>query len=178
MYKGQVAGVPNADGSAATTDVRQANRCVAWLGDNQPGINEPLDLPPYDPSVCPDGSTDTSLCDPGRDADRRRPRRAAPGPAAATGRRRPGAVPGTESGGDSGTSPDAPDAPGTPDVPVPTVPTVPTQPGGGPAAPEGGNGPLLRDLGNILGRSNSSGGAATAPRPPATVTSSATCSGT
>ena len=63
MYHGQV-GVPNADGSAATTDVRQANRCVAWLGDSQPDINEPLNLPPYDPSVCPDGSTDTSLCDP------------------------------------------------------------------------------------------------------------------
>ena len=27
----------------------------AWLGPNQPGINEDLGLPPYDPSVCPDG---------------------------------------------------------------------------------------------------------------------------
>jgi hypothetical protein len=38
------------------------------------------------------------------------------------------------------------------------VPTVPTPPGGAPAAPGGGNGPLLPDLGNILGRSNNSGG--------------------
>ncbi len=63
MYKGQV-GVPNADGSAATTSIEDANRCVAWLGRNQPDINEPLNLPPYDSAVCPDGSTDTSLCDP------------------------------------------------------------------------------------------------------------------
>jgi hypothetical protein len=38
------------------------------------------------------------------------------------------------------------------------VPTVPTPPGGAPAAPGGSNGPLLPDLGNILGRSNNSGG--------------------
>ena len=155
MYHGQV-GVPNADGSAATTDVRQANRCVAWLGDNQPDINEPLNLPPYDPSVCPDGSTDTSLCDPaGTLTGGARVRSSGTG--GGDGTAPAGGAPGSESG-DSGTSPDAPDAPGTPDVPVPTVPTVPTPPGGGPAAPEGGNGPLLPDLGNILGRSNSSGG--------------------
>ena len=155
MYKGQV-GVPNADGSAATTDVRQANRCVAWLGDSQPDINEPLNLPPYDPSVCPDGSTDTSLCDPaGTLTGGARVRSSGTG--GGDGTAPAGGAPGSESG-DSGTSPDAPDAPGTPDVPVPTVPTVPTPPGGGPAAPEGGNGPLLPDLGNILGRSNSSGG--------------------
>jgi len=155
MYKDQV-GVPNADGSAATTDVRQANRCVAWLGDSQPDINEPLNLPPYDPSVCPDGSTDTSLCDPaGTLTGGARVRSSGTG--GGEGTAPAGGAPGSESG-DSGTSPDAPDAPGTPDVPVPTVPTVPTPPGGGPAAPEGGNGPLLPDLGNILGRSNSSGG--------------------
>jgi ABC-type transporter Mla subunit MlaD len=57
-------GVPNLDGSAATTDVTQANRCVAWLGDNQPGLNTGPNLPPYDGSVCPAGSTDTSICDP------------------------------------------------------------------------------------------------------------------
>jgi len=155
MYHGQV-GVPNADGSAATTDVRQANRCVAWLGDSQPDINEPLNLPPYDPSVCPDGSTDTSLCDPaGTLTGGARVRSSGTG--GGDGTAPAGGAPGSESG-DSGASPDAPDAPGTPDVPVPTVPTVPTPPGGGPAAPEGGNGPLLPDLGNILGRSNSSGG--------------------
>ncbi len=43
-----------------------ARRTAASPGSatSQPDINEPLNLPPYDPSVCPDGSTDTSLCDP------------------------------------------------------------------------------------------------------------------
>ena len=123
MYHGQV-GVPNADGSAATTDVRQANRCVAWLGDSQPDINEPLNLPPYDPSVCPDGSTDTSLCDPaGTLTGGARVRSSGSG--GGDGTAPAGGAPGSESGGDSGTVPDAPDAPGTPDVPVPTVPTPP-----------------------------------------------------
>ncbi len=57
-------GVPNLDGSAATTDVTQANRCVAWLGDNQPGLTGGS-LPPYSSKVCPGGSDDTSICDPG-----------------------------------------------------------------------------------------------------------------
>ena len=57
-------GVPNTDGSAATTNIRDAHRCVAWLGRNQPGINQDLGIPPYDSSVCPQGSTDTSICDP------------------------------------------------------------------------------------------------------------------
>ena len=55
-------GVPNLDGSAATTDVTQANRCVAWLGDNQPGLNSGPSLPPYDPSVCPGGSSSPEIC--------------------------------------------------------------------------------------------------------------------
>ncbi len=59
-----VPGVPNLDGSAATTDVTQANRCVAWLGDQQPGLSEDVPLPPYDPSVCPEGSANLELCDP------------------------------------------------------------------------------------------------------------------
>ena len=31
---------------------------------NQPGINQNLGSPPYDPSVCPGGSTDLQLCNP------------------------------------------------------------------------------------------------------------------
>lgn len=57
-------GVPNRDASGSTTDVLQANRCVAWLGKNQPGISQAVDVPPYDPSVCPEGSTDPALCNP------------------------------------------------------------------------------------------------------------------
>ncbi len=55
--------VPSKSGGE-TTDPTQIDRCVSWLGPNQPGINSGPDLPPYDPSVCPDGSTDTSICDP------------------------------------------------------------------------------------------------------------------
>jgi len=51
-------------GAGRTTDVRQALHCVAALGDKQPDINFPLNLPRYDDSVCPDGSTRLALCDP------------------------------------------------------------------------------------------------------------------
>lgn len=58
-------GVPNAAGDGATTKILQANRCVAWLGRNQPGLNQAVAVPPYSPKVCPSGSTDTAICDPG-----------------------------------------------------------------------------------------------------------------
>jgi ABC-type transporter Mla subunit MlaD len=61
---GSAPGVPNADNSGSTTDISQANRCVAWLGDSQPGINTGPDLPPYSSKVCPGGSDDTAICDP------------------------------------------------------------------------------------------------------------------
>ena len=42
--------------------------CATWLGPNQPGINEDLGLPQYDPSVCPGGTfpehAREDLCDP------------------------------------------------------------------------------------------------------------------
>jgi phospholipid/cholesterol/gamma-HCH transport system substrate-binding protein len=58
-------GVPNKAGTGTTTSLSQANQCVSWLGPNQPGINQNIGSPPYDPSVCPGGSTDLSLCNPG-----------------------------------------------------------------------------------------------------------------
>jgi len=57
-------GVPNKDGTGTTKSFDQANQCVSWLGPNQPGINQDIGSPPYDPSVCPNGSTDPSLCNP------------------------------------------------------------------------------------------------------------------
>jgi virulence factor Mce-like protein len=57
-------GVPDASGEGTTTKLADANACVAWLGDTQPGINQDIGSPPYDPSVCPEGSTDLSLCNP------------------------------------------------------------------------------------------------------------------
>jgi ABC-type transporter Mla subunit MlaD len=57
-------GVPNKDGTGTTTNIMDANACVSWLGANQPGINQDIGSPPYDPSVCPEGSADLSLCNP------------------------------------------------------------------------------------------------------------------
>ena len=57
-----------AAGGGTTTDILDADRCVAWLGDSAPGINEDLGLPRYDPSVCPNGTEPEraaeELCDP------------------------------------------------------------------------------------------------------------------
>jgi ABC-type transporter Mla subunit MlaD len=49
-------GVPAAAGGT-TTNITRTAPCVDWLGPNQPGINQNLHLPPYDPSVCPNGTT-------------------------------------------------------------------------------------------------------------------------
>ncbi|MDX6583730.1 MAG: hypothetical protein QOI10_2914 [Solirubrobacterales bacterium] len=60
-------GVP-AEGGGTTTDILKADNCVSWLGPDQPGINDDLGLPPYDPSVCPNGTDPAparALCDPG-----------------------------------------------------------------------------------------------------------------
>jgi virulence factor Mce-like protein len=56
-------GVPKA-GGGTTTNLNEADPCVAWLGPNQPGINQDIGSPRYDGSVCPNGSSDPSLCDP------------------------------------------------------------------------------------------------------------------
>jgi ABC-type transporter Mla subunit MlaD len=62
-------GVPSqADPSTTTDQFLEANLCTGWLGKNQPGITEPLELAKYDPSVCPDGTEPEAareeLCDP------------------------------------------------------------------------------------------------------------------
>ncbi len=150
IYKDEV-GVPNADGSAATTNVLDANRCVAWLGDSQPDINEPLNLPPYSSAVCPDGSTDTSLCDPAgtlsASADRKASRRARTG-SGASGTDGSGGGAGTDGSGgstddtnDTGGTGTDPAVPGAPDVP--TAPGAPTAP---PSAPGSGSADGNSDL--------------------------------
>ena len=137
-------GVPNLDGSAATTDVTQANRCVAWLGDKQPGLSENVSIPPYDPSVCPEGSANLELCDPAGSSFRAmasglggkaRPGTSTRGDGATVGPADPG-------GGDEGEPGDDPDA-GTPDDPgvLPDVPDAP-DPGEAPSDPG--------DIGNVL----------------------------
>lgn len=52
------------EGGGRTTNILEADPCVAWLGRNQADISYDLNLPPYHPSVCPDGSTHPELCDP------------------------------------------------------------------------------------------------------------------
>lgn len=50
-----------------TNNFLDAARCVSWLGPNQPriaGADQSFTLPPYDPSVCPEGSNAPELCDP------------------------------------------------------------------------------------------------------------------
>jgi hypothetical protein len=95
-------GVP-AEGGGLTTNIVDAARCVQWLGPNQPGINEDLGLPPYDPRVCPNGTEPVAaeyLCDP--HANARQPARA--GGSGDGGRGGAGASPetGGGAGGDSG----------------------------------------------------------------------------
>ena len=62
-------GLPTEVGGGTTTNVLEADNCVAWLGPNQPGINEDLGLPKYPPEVCPNGTEPEAarveLCDPG-----------------------------------------------------------------------------------------------------------------
>ena len=131
-FNGEI-GVPNADGTAATTDILAANRCVAWLGDSQPGLNEDIGIPPYDGSVCPQGSTDLSVCNPATrltSAPARGRRGSADRTAPGTGNGSDPAAPdGGSSGGSSGGDPSSP---GVPDVPIPPVPgsdgTTPTSP--------------------------------------------------
>ena len=57
-------GVPSIDGGR-TTNIRRAHPCVSWLGPDQPRLSEPMELPPYHPSVCDEGSNAPELCDPG-----------------------------------------------------------------------------------------------------------------
>ena len=129
------------DGSTATTSAANRNRCVSWLGPNQPQVTQPLAAPPYDPSVCPDGSDDLRLCNP------------AGSTRAATRQSISGGSGGGQSGG-NGSGPEIPVSPGAapalPNVPqLPGLPDLPQIPGGGP----GGLGGLLG-----LGGATSGGG--------------------
>ena len=112
--------VPARDGGE-TTDITEVANCVSWVGKSQPDINLDLDLPRYDNSVCPDGSTHPELCDPGistHDSGGRLPE-------SSPDRRR-----GAGAGGAGAPDPPAPG--GRPD----------TVPGTSPAAPSGPAGPL------------------------------------
>jgi ABC-type transporter Mla subunit MlaD len=115
-------GIPAEDGGT-TTDFLEIAKCATWLGPNQPGINDDLGLPPYDPSVCPNGTSPAparELCDPAggsRPAAQRRGDRGRDG--------KPGGD------GPRGNGPGAPQQPGTPGAPSPTAPDGPVPDVGG-----------------------------------------------
>jgi hypothetical protein len=108
-------GPPGSPGYTTTTNFEEAHRCVAWLGESQPGINPPneaLGVPPYHPSVCPNGSTDPEICDPSGSA------RTAPSSRNAAVSASGGGDPATDDAEDAGTGTDGADSgiPGIPDV--------------------------------------------------------------
>ena len=119
-------GLPTETGSGTTTNMLESARCIAFLGPNQPGINEDLGLPKYDPSVCPEGTAPQAaveeLCNPSEPA---RTQARAGSSSAATGR-----------GGGA--------APATEPVQEPSQPSG--EGGGGGAAPHVPRGPLPNDL--------------------------------
>jgi len=145
-------------GYAATTSAADKNRCVSWVGPTQPGINAGPDLPPYDPSVCPDGSTHPDICNPAgpRQTPQARnaglegaPGTAAPGPQAA-----PPAAGAPGAGEQAPNLPNLPDLPNLPNAPngpkLPNVPKPPKNPNL-PNAPDTPEIPGLGGLGDLLG---------------------------
>ena len=115
-------GVPDQSGLGTTTSLAAAHRCVAWLGPNQPGINQEPGLNQisrYDgPSVCPQGSLDTRLCDPSIQANNRAPRISkSSGSASASSSQAPGTSAPSNGGGSQ-----KPIAPGLPPSSLPGNP--------------------------------------------------------
>jgi ABC-type transporter Mla subunit MlaD len=129
-------GVPALNGGH-TTNILEADRCVAWLGPNQPGISENISLPRYDGSVCPEGSNAPELCDPNVSTS---------STAAGVGQRGGGG-----GGGDGSAQGYVPPSqtPGSPEAPAgPGVPSLPDGGGGGGGGAGGGGG--VPDIDDIL----------------------------
>jgi len=159
-YTGGKEGVAPSASGGTTNNILDADRCVSWLGPNQPrlaGADREFPLPPYDPAVCPDGSNAPELCDPagassaGRTARRTRgtPEPGGGGGGAGGGQAPP---PSTAPPPDGGGAPGG--GGGLPDLPKP--------PGGGdlPGLGGGGGGGLgdLGDLGDLGGGGGGGGG--------------------
>jgi hypothetical protein len=145
-------------GGSTTTSAANINRCVSWVGPNQPGINAGPSLPPYSSSVCPNpgGSNDHAICDPNGPARQGTQTRqsATPGqggsvPQAPTAPAQPGAVPGGGNGAPQ--LPSVPNLPNLPNLPNgPKLPHVPKNPNL-PNAPNVPNVPDIGGLGGLLG---------------------------
>src|SRR5215211_931389 len=140
FHTGGPQGTVDTEDGGETKDPLEAPRCASWLGPNQPRITEPLTLPPYDPSVCPDGSNAPELCNP-----------AGASSAGRAGRRTRGT---SDSGGDGAAQAQPPSTPPPPEgggAPGGggALPDLPKPPGGGdlPGLGGGGGGGGLGDLG-------------------------------
>ena len=154
--------VPSKDGGE-TTSAAERHRCVSWLGPNQTGINKPVRVVRYHPSVCPDGSDAPELCVPASSRNTAGRRTAVTtGPAQDGG-------PDPSSGSGQGPQPQ-PGQGADPQVPgIPQLPELPQLPGidpnnlGGLLGLGGGDGRGPRDpLGGLLnGERGGGGGAAT-----------------
>ncbi len=136
-----------AEGGGRTTNPLDAEQCVGGLGPNQPGITPgqseaDLGIGPYDPAVCPQGSTDTSICDP------LGPRRRTTASTVSGGESSRGAGPAADDGAGSDGGADTPGLPDLPELPG----DLPTDPG----AASGGLNDVLDDLPG-LGKSGKNG---------------------
>src|SRR6476659_7024861 len=150
-----------AQGGGTTTSASNRASCVAWIGPNQPQINQPFAAPPYNPSVCPNGSDAPDLCP---DNSARLSSRRTAGPAVANGSDTQSSAPpaGTQL---SPTGPQLPSLPNLPSVPsVPqTAPNIDPQALGGLLGINGaGSGGQLtpaqqRQLKNMLSKGQNGG---------------------
>jgi ABC-type transporter Mla subunit MlaD len=128
-YATGVDGVP-ARGGGTTRNAAERAPCVSWVGPSQTGINAPSPYPPYDPSVCPHGSTRPDLCRPPGGA-----RQQAETPGVRSGLPAPSTAAPTGDSGGAGSEgePEYPSAvplPGQPAVPgPPNLPELPNLPG-------------------------------------------------
>jgi len=93
-------GVPKL-GGGFTTNLLDAAHCVSWLGPNQPRLNQQVNFPPYDSSVCPQGSDAPELCDPNSHAATRKGLR---------GRLARSTTPGPSTGGSAGAAEQPPES--------------------------------------------------------------------
>jgi ABC-type transporter Mla subunit MlaD len=141
---------PGQPGYVGTTSAANRNRCVAWLGPNQPGINSGPSLPPYSGAACPGGSNDLSICNPANPRNAGNVRSTStPG---ASGPLTPPAVPAQPGAPGAGGGAGGPQLPNLPNLPhVPKTPNLPNVPG----VP---NIPGLGGLGGLLGGGQNSGG--------------------
>jgi ABC-type transporter Mla subunit MlaD len=143
---------PGQPGYVGTTSAANRNRCVSWVGPNQPGINSGPSLPPYSGQVCPQGSSDLSICNPANPRNGAQTR-SSPAPGA-NGPAIPLPAAPAQPGAPGANGPQLPNAPNLPNVPnLPNLPNVPKTP----------NVPNIGGIGGLLGIGGGGQGGSTNP---------------